>query len=269
MFILCRFIIKHKRIPRKNTSLVNDRLFYDIVPILDTPIRKQVSDKVCVKKYLADLGLSRYCVPTLSVLEEFSEAEIYKFNCKTIVKPAHASGTIFTFDEYESISNECLREICNLNHYNKTRETNYRYLRHRAIIEPFLESADSLLDFKAFIFDGTTSFYQLGANVFGNNHRSFFDHNGRYLFSIDNKMALIESTELPVQVASRLHELRKVEKVVGRHLSNIRVDFLLSHEHCFIGELTNFHWSGLDTFGGLKSEKLLGDLIKSRLKEGP
>lgn len=122
------------------------------------PLMTQCSDKIEVRKYIKKIGLEHILNDTYGFYDSFSEIPFNKMDGRYFIKCNHGSGTNalfdskkpFDFEKMESVFNSALKS----NYYYQSREWNYKNIKPRIIVEKYIESTTSLLDYRFFCFHG-------------------------------------------------------------------------------------------------------------------
>src|SRR5690606_21218119 len=123
-----------------------------------TPLMTQCSDKVSVHQYLAELGLSELSNPIVGVYEKAEDVPFETLNGKYFIKCNHVSGVNAFFDSNLDFNRKDFVRKFNAalsrNYFYQSREWNYKNIKPKILVEEFIETAGSLLDYRFFCFDG-------------------------------------------------------------------------------------------------------------------
>src|SRR5579883_2491583 len=138
-FALAQFVRAHRRLPRISGGGLNDALFHikTSKEMLD-PLRAFVSDKARVKEYVKAKVGDAHNVPTIAVLESYGEVLEFAYPTDCVIKPTHMSGEIIFRRAGSAIDFGKVRSWFDKDFYCVTREVNYRHLRPRVIVEPYI-----------------------------------------------------------------------------------------------------------------------------------
>jgi hypothetical protein len=185
IFNFIKFCIYNKRFPYFKKS-INDEIYRikSSKEILD-PLRLKTTSKYDVKKFLKKIGLGKYCIPTIKIINTEKELSKFKFKKGMVVKADHGSGLIkfILDDDYKSIN--IFKSWLKLNYYEISREPNYKNLKKRLIVEPILFDGSGIKDYKFFCYNGVIKFCQVDLDRWKNHTRKFYDINWKDLnFSI-------------------------------------------------------------------------------------
>lgn len=233
---LASFLRQHRRLPRGERPLVNDLIYrMKASGELQEPLRVFVTDKELLKVYVRDTVGEAFNVPTMRVLRHVGEVADAAFPERCVIKPTHASGEVIIRRHGEALDLDRIRRWFQLNYYRRSRESNYRYLQAKVIVEPIIFDAEDLVDYKVFCFNGEPKLIQVDANRHIRHSRRFFDldwqplHFGLVYEQGTAEVARPANLEAMLQAAARL----------SRDFSLIRVDLYSNGEQVLVGELTN------------------------------
>ena len=240
LFSWYRFVKNHRRLPRKNARLINDRLYrMKIDGTLLDPLRQFVTDKEFVKIYVAGTVGDNYNIETFKVLRRPSEIEAYiphRFPC--VVKPTHLSGSVmicYSSDSYPEA--ELLKRWMERSHYKRVREQNYRHLEPKIMIEEFISDDHTRTpnDYKIYCFYGVPKYIHVDTDRFENHTRNFYDTEWRRL---DVEWAY-PSRSCDDAKPEALDEMLRVASALSAPFDFIRVDLYAIDGKVRVGEMTN------------------------------
>jgi len=257
LLALRHFIGTHKRLP-SDRSLLNDYLFHLKTgdEALD-PLRQFISDKEHVKTYVRSKIGDAFNVPTLAVLKSREDVDRYDFPGMCCIKPTHASGRAIIRTGGEPVDRERIKSWLDFNHYDDTREVNYRYLVPKIIVEPLIFENGNIEDYKIFCFRGKPRLIQVDIDRYIDHTRLYFDDQWNEMdFSIlypksGKNIARPECLAQMLDLAARLSE----------DFEFIRVDFYTDGRNLLVGELTNCPENASGTFIPASAEKEASRLI--------
>ena len=255
----------HKRSPRRNS----DRSYADHLyrmkvdgSLLD-PLRQFVSDKEYVKYYIASTVGSEYVMETIQILTNCSEVDtliLPKIPC--VVKPTHLSGCVEIYTMSRQRPNrDVMKQWFHMNHYDKKREQNYRYLNPKIIVEDYFSEDGEIppRDFKLFCFNGTPRFIQVDNNRFSNHVQNFYDI---HWTKIDITLMTHLSDEHDARPPA-LERMLDIAAALARPFSFMRVDLYAIGDEVKVGELTNCPGGADHQFRPLSAEREIGRMFES------
>jgi hypothetical protein len=243
-FLLIQFLRDHRRWPRRNGGTLNDAYFYiNTTGAILEAARVFVSDKALVKHYVAGKVGAQYNVETLAVLDSFEAARTFAYPADCVIKPTHMSGEVILRRNAGPVDFNQVRRWFETSYYDSTREANYRHLRRRVIVEPFIFGRESVEDFKIFCLHGRPLVVQVD-----------FDRHTRHtqnLYTTDWELLPFAIT-CPVGPGlprpDNLPQLLDLAARLSDEFSLIRVDLYTDGQAILVGEITNLHQSGRGKF---------------------
>ena len=247
----------------KNPQTFNEHLVKMKVDgsLLDPP-RQFVSDKEYVKTYIRWVVGEKYALITYQILKTMDEVERFvpdRLPC--VVKPTHLSGHVRIHTESDSLPDkEAMKKWLTHTHYKLTRESNYRHLTPKIIVEEFF-SKDGRYpppDYKIFCFHGVPKLIQVDSNRFTDHTRNLYD---------------VSWNRLPVRLLyppspdgdarpPELEEMLGVASRLSRPFSFIRVDMYAIGGQIRVGELTNCPGSAGEKISPPSAAIALGKLFE-------
>lgn len=258
IFSWYRFVKRHRRLPRKSSALVNDRLYRMKVDgtLLD-PLRQFISGKEYVKLYVAVTVGDNYNIETFDVLRKISELDDYipdRFPC--VVKPTHSSGRVrICHTPHDFPSPEELRRWMSFDLYTMGREQNYKFLRPKIIVEEFMSLDGSAVpeDYKIYCFQGSPRFIHVDGDRFSDHTRNFYDIDWRRLHVEWGYPGRISDDPKP----ENLTEMINIASVLSKPFDFIRVDLYTVGTELRVGELTNCPGNANEAFAPKQMEREL------------
>jgi hypothetical protein len=229
------FIRAHKRLPKVGGGLFNDSLFYlkTTDEILD-PLRVYISDKEYVKAYVREKVGDRHNVPTLGVVSSFKEALTYDFPEHCVIKPTHMSGPVLFRRHGSEIDYELIEKWFLSNYYLSGREANYKHLKPKLIVEPYIFGEPCVEDYKFFCVNGEPSVIQVDRSRHAEHTRNFHSTDWKELpFS-----ATFPKGE-PIRKPGNLDQMLELASILSKDFNLIRVDLYSDGQSILVGELTN------------------------------
>ena len=175
-----KFRRKFGRYPEEIPVRFNDHLFalktsgagYD-------PLVQFVTDKEYAKLYIGAKIGEEYTIRTYKILRNRKELRNFspdRFPC--VLKPTHSSGLFkVCTDPYTPLDRETLAKWFDINHYERSREHNYRHLLPKVIVEEFFSEYGLSVpkDYKIFCFHSIPRFIQVDSDRVSAHTRNFYD----------------------------------------------------------------------------------------------
>jgi len=242
-----KFVLTQLRTP-KDRLWFNDVIFRIAATdeILD-PLRVFVSDKELSKLYArAVLGEER-TVPTLAVIENPADVDACDFPETCVIKPTHGSRQIIVRKPGEHFDRQPIKDWFQYDYYRRSREANYRTLRPKVIVEPFLFEGRDLIDLNVFCVEGEPRMLRMTTGVFSTIHQTCLSLDWRRL---DIKRPDYELHEAIPEPPPCLEEVKHVASLLSARFNFIRIDFLVDGKDFYVGEITNLSGGAVGRYEG-------------------
>ncbi len=229
------FLHCHRRFPRRSMTF-NDVLFrIKTSGELSDPLRVFVTDKEFVKLFVKAVVGEKYNVPTIAVIHDLDELSRFEFAPICVIKSTHACGHVLIRTNGEQIDLDRIAGWLDINYYRDGRESNYKTLHPKIIVEPLLFGNSNLEDFKFFCYNGAPKIVQVHIDRYVNHKQKIFDAGWNELdFSIN-----YPRFEGSVSRPDNLTEMLSVASRLSSYFSFVRVDLYSDGKACFVGEITN------------------------------
>jgi len=229
------FLKKHGRLPSRKL-LWND-VWYRVKTSdeIREPLRVMVSDKELVKEYVRKTVGDSYNVPTLAVLRSPTEVDAFEFPANCCIKPTHASAEVILRTDDAPLDRERIERWFEINYYRHGRESNYRTLAPKVIVEPLIFGSTNVDDFKIFCWRGVPRFVQQDFDRHTNHTRKIFDTQwNEQDFSI-----IYPRSKVAAPKPGTLDEMLAVARALSAPFSFIRIDLYSDNQQVLVGEITN------------------------------
>ena len=270
LYSTLRYIVGQRRIPRyRNPRLFNDCLFrLRNDGTLLSPLRQFVTDKEYVKAYIGGTVGWQYAVPTLAIArsdEEIDKLSLSSFPC--VIKPAHMSGqVILVRDENEEFDRAVLKRWLRTDYYLVSRESNYRYLEPKILVEDFFDDSGRPVprDFKVHCFGGVPRLIQVDSGRFASHTRNWYDVSWKRL---DLEWAYPQGHVADARPKC-LDVMLELARSLSHSLSYIRVDMYTDDSTVKVGELTSCPDGAKRRMRPRSVELWIGELLAGELDRG-
>ncbi len=253
------FVSCHRRLPRRRQGNLNDAFFHVKTSdeILD-PLRVFTTDKEYLKLYVkARLG-DEFNVPTVAVLKSREAAAAFEYPQDCVLKPTHMSGQVMFRRDGSPVSYRTINWWFNSNYYLRTREANYRFLKPKLMIEPYIFDRTDPVDYKILCANGEPRLLWVDSNRSVGHQRSLYTPEWDYLpfaFSIE----AAQGPELPKP--ANLTQMLDVARELSQDFNLIRVDLYTDESQIYVGELTNVSGNAKARFSSSEAERMLTSMI--------
>ena len=260
IYSFLNFIVNHHgRFPR-NRMLFNDYMYkLKISDEITNPLRVFITDKEFAKIYIRSVIGDEFNVPTFKILETYEEVLSYKFPSECVIKPTHMSGSIIIKKEKDDVDLKKIKKWFSMNFYKRARETNYKTLIPKIIVEEIVFGDKNLWDYKFLCYKGMPKLIQIDHDRYVNHKLTLLTPNWikqNYSITFEQYEGKIDK---PINLYAMLSTVTKLAK--STNLDFIRIDTYTNNKKFFIGELTNIHGNAAETFypssGELSATKII------------
>ena len=264
IFLWVIFFSAHKRIPRINSNLFNDYLYFlKSSPEIMDILRQYSSDKVHVKALVSEHCGLDLVLPTIRVFQSVDEIDVKLLPKPCVLKPAHGSGTVIFVhsgqSELGANDRAELRAGLESSPYISAREANYKYLRRRIICEPMLPSGASTKDYKVFCYKGEPRVIQVDSDRHAAHKRNLYTIRWERL-NISYNFPIGEWEVAP----NKLSKMLDISRELSTDFEFVRVDFFVHGDDLYVAELTHCPESAHGRFKSLEAERQFSALIFPR-----
>lgn len=237
----------------------------------DNPLFSLCSDKLAVKRWVADKGLPEIVIETY-----YSGKNIDFDTLKNLIidkgdvllKANHNSGPVYLLTQ--ECSDEKIKHACNdvnrqlkIDYGKLKREPWYSDIPPSILVEKRLyphPGESSLRDYKFHVFkqsDGSAkAILHVDFERDTAHHRSFFDENLNWIPMVNNYPSIVTEIEKP----KNFEKMLELAKRLATDFGYARVDFYNVDGKIYFGELTFAHESGSAAFNSVAYDKWLGNL---------
>lgn len=252
----------HRRINWSNPRTYTEKLQW--LKLYDRKtIYNHMVDKELVREYVKNKIGSQYLIPLIGIYNSFNDIDFSTLPNQFALKCTHGShcSTIcFDSSKFDISANKRLFESW-LKHeyYWAYREWPYKDLIPKILCEELLLGDNGAVpnDYKVFCFNGKAHFIKLDIDRYSNHHRLFYDvHWNKYPYG----WGLIANKEEPRP--KLLDEMIKNSEILASDLPQARIDWYISKDRLYFGEITFFDAGGFEKFENLQKDLYVGSLFK-------
>ncbi len=254
----------HKFINFKNPKTYNEKLNWLKINDRDPKYTKMV-DKYEAKEYVKDIIGEEYIIPTLGVWDNFDEIDFDKLPNQFVLKCTHDSeGLVIVKDKSKLNIEEAKKKIEKAMKYNFFyigREYPYKNIKPRIIAEQYMEDKKyhELRDYKFFCFDGDVKALFIATDRgIGETKFDYYDINFNHLDIIQH----YPNSKKKIDKPKNYDKMIELSKKLSKGLKHVRVDWYEVNGKLYFGEMTFYHFSGLQPFNDVKWDNMFGDWIK-------
>jgi hypothetical protein len=253
---LIYFIYAQKRIPRRNSELFNDYMFYlkNSSDMADA-LRQITSDKVYAKLFIDQIVGAKVTPETYAVFTSIEDIKRSELPAQCVLKAVHASGTVVFLEDADTqiveSDYQSLKRALAFDLYRETREINYKNLRKRIICEELIGISLNIKDYKMFCYKGIFKFIEVDSDRHSNIKRNFYDSEWNKIEVIFNNSPVGEWEPTPENFTI----MREIAKKIARHFDSVRVDLYLKGDVVYVGEITHCHHQAHGIFQTIEQER--------------
>ena len=204
-----------------------------------------LADKLAVRKYITDKGLSRILPELYDVWESANSIKTDTLPTQYILKCNHDNGSVIPITDNYSIDSNFIKGFFKKRLSKcfglETAEPHYRTIPRRIIAEELLENdksfSDSLVSYKFFSFYGNTDYCQV---IYDSKHHR---NQKSIVYKISNwekQQGFILKNEgtLDIPCPNTITEMKNVIEILTEHLPFCRVDLYECKNKVYFSELT-------------------------------
>ena len=233
------------------------------------PEYTKMVDKYEAKEYVSKIIGEEYIIPTLGIWDKFEEIDFDKLPNQFVLKCTHDSeGLVIVKDKSKMNMEEAKEKIEKAMKYNFFyigREYPYKNIKPRIIAESYMEDKKygELRDYKFFCFDGEPKamFIATDRNI-GKTKFDFYDLEFNHLDIVQHYPNSNGKIEKPIN----FDKMIELSKKISKGLKHARVDFYEVDDKIYFGEITFYHFSGLQPFNDVKWDIKFGSYLNLKKK---
>jgi hypothetical protein len=228
------------------------------------PVYTTLSDKYRVREYVAKKIGEEYLIPLLGVWKSADEIDFDSLPNQFVLKCNHDSGSATVCRDKTKLNyvktRKKLNKALKYQYYWKSREWNYKDIKRCVVAEEYItnQNDDELTDYKYFCFEGKPAYIQVDSGRFTNHIRNFYDVDWNYIdveYGIKNNIDHLDPK--PV-----LHpKMLELASILSEGFPHVRVDFYISKNQIFFGEMTLHHGGGVMVVNPRKYDIEWGKLL--------
>lgn len=242
------------------------------------PIYTKMVDKYEAKKIISNKVGDKYVVPSYGVWDSFDDIDFSDLPEQFVLKTTHDCGGVIICKNKDSADLHSMKRFFNArmkeNFFWRGREWPYKDVKPRILAEKYLNADDindglftydiginkGITDYKIMCFSGIPycCLACLGRNSREGLHENFYDKEWNLLpFKRENPRF-----EGEVKRPQYYDEMWSIAEILSKGTKFLRVDFFISNNQLYVGELTFFPANGFGKFIPMEWDYKLGELIQ-------
>lgn len=210
------------------------------------PFYSIAADKVKVRDYVANKIGRDYLIKAIGVYKNAHSIDLSQLPNEFIVKANHGSGWNLRCLDKTNLNwakaAKTLQRWLNMNAYYLSRESHYRSIQPKLIIEEVI--AQNPKDYKIYCANGTPRIIQVDSNRFSNHTRDFFSVDWDPL----DFQLIYPSSKNEIKVPTNLNLMLQLATELSSDFEFVRVDLYNVEGKIYFGELTFFPEGGNSFF---------------------
>lgn len=258
LYTLAYFVYAQRRLPRRNSGLFNDYMFFlrNSAEMADA-LRQITSDKVYAKLFIDQIVGRRVTPETYAVFDSVEQIRRGELPERCVLKPAHGTGGVVFLEhgdaEISPAEYDGLRRALASDLYRENREVNYKHLRRRIICEQLMAGAAEVKDYKLFYREGRLKFIQVDSGRHDDHRQNFYDSAWNRIEVVYNNNPTGEWEPVPPTFG----EMSAIAEKLAQHFTSARIDFYLGDGAVFVGEITHCHNNANGIFATIEQERAI------------
>lgn len=218
------------------------------------PLYPLLVDKYTVKEHVAKIIGDKYIIPTLGIWNTFDEIDFSTLPDRFVLKTTNGGGSTgvvicknkdnFNFKSAKKRLNKSMHTTVNMG------EWPYKHIKPRIIAEQYMEDKETgeLRDYKFFCFNGEVKalFIATDRNIVDDQPKfDFYDADFNHLpFRQGHPHQLKKEIKKP----ATFELMKKIASMLSAGEPHERVDLYEINGKVFFGEITFFHFGGIEPF---------------------
>ena len=230
------------------------------------PLYTTMVDKYEAKKYVGSIIGDEHIIPTLGVYDKVEDIDFDKLPNQFVLKWTHDSGGIVICKDKSKLNlaeaYKKLKKGERSHYFWRTREWPYRNVRPRIIAEQYMEdeSGYELKDYKFFCFNGVPKALFIATdrgNINEETKFDFYDMEFNHLPFTNGHPNATKTINKPCG----FEKMKEIAALLSKGIPHVRVDLYDINGKVYFGELTFFHWGGMQPFNPREWDYKFGEWI--------
>ena len=248
--------------PKTFTEKIQWLKLYDRQPEYTTMV-----DKFAVKQYVSSRIGEEYIIPTIGVWETPEEIDWNTLPDQFVLKTTHGGGSngiLICKDKSRfntKMAIDSLKSSLSVDIYEQLREWPYKNVRKRIIAEMYIQSSESLIDYKFFCFNGKVRFFKMDIGRFIDHRAYYFTPQGTLLDFSEQELASDADVEFNNLIPTNLDHMVRIAETLSQGVPFLRVDLYNVQGQIYFGELTFYPASGLGKWTSPEVDLMIGSYL--------
>ena len=255
-----------KKLNLQNPQTYNEKLQW--LKLYDRKdIYTQLVDKYRVREYVkAKIG-EEYLIPLLGVWNDPNEIDIDTLPEQFVLKCNHDSGSVIVCRDKKDFdikkAREHLSRCLSNGTYWYTREWPYKNIQPVVLAEKYMEddTYHELRDYKFFCFDGVPKAMFIATERLNPDKPTAFDFFDMDFNHLPIKQGHPNADKIPDKPIN-FEKMKELSRILSNGFPHVRVDFYEINGKVYFGELTFYHFGGVEPFIPEEWDTKFGEWIK-------
>ena len=224
-------------------------------------------DKYAVRNYIRDKIGEEYLIPLHGKWDRVEDVDFESLPNQFVLKCNHDSGSVIAcYDKSKfdiDAAKKKLKKCLSNGTYWYTREWPYKNIKPCIIAEKYMEDETyhELRDYKFFCFDGVPKAMFIATERLNPDKPTAFD-----FFDMDfNHLPIKQGHPNADKIPDKPHnfeEMKELAKVLSEGFPHVRVDLYEINGKVYFGELTFYHFGGVEPFVPDEWDEMFGNWLK-------
>jgi len=233
------------------------------------PLLTKMVDKYEVKEYVTEIIGSEHVIPCIGVWEKAEDIDYDILPNEFVLKVTHDSGgyrVVKDKEKCDKISvNKYLNKKLERNFFYAGREWQYKNVKPRIIAEPYIDSLgkESSVEYKITCINGVVEFVTVCKGIAHNRldfrTNDFYDRN---LNRLDLESNYYKNSKEENLLPNCIQEMIEDSEKLAKEFPTVRVDFYVTGEDYYFGEMTFYTWDGFFKFEPADWDQKLGNKME-------
>lgn len=231
------------------------------------PLMTSCTDKYEVKNYIEEKGYSHILIESYGVFNKFENINFSELPNKVFIKSTHTSGVNLVFEKNKTNYNKAKRRFnksLETNYFYNSREWNYKNIKPRLIVEPYLDM-NEYLDYKFFVINGKVEYFAVVKDI--NDEKGMQLPNSKFnlyypdLSVFKGNVGRPKFEDKNFVFSEYINEMILIAEDLSQPFPYCRVDFLVSDSDFIFGEMTFYPNGGNMIIKPLELDRYYGDKL--------
>ncbi len=230
------------------------------------PLYTTMVDKYEAKKYVGSIIGDEHIIPTLGVYDKVEDIDFDKLPNQFVLKWTHDSGGIVICKDKSNLdinmASKKLKKGEQSHYFWRSREWPYRNVKPRIIAEQYMEdeSGYELKDYKFFCFNGEPKALFIATDRGKTNEETKFDFYDMNFNHLPFTNGHPNAKNTPAKPCG-FEKMKELAAQLSKGIPQVRVDLYDIRGKVYFGELTFFHWGGMQPFNPREWDYKFGEWI--------